>query len=84
MYHATRSQASIISQVIEISGGHAESKGDDEDIYTGARSFEKATLDIAKIKEIHPAADLHVLLMDYKSLESVVMAVKADGTGSTV
>lgn len=66
----------IISQVIEILGGHTESKGDDEGIYMGARSFGKATSAIAKIKEIHPAADLHVLLMDNKSLESVMMAVK--------
>jgi NAD(P)-dependent dehydrogenase (short-subunit alcohol dehydrogenase family) len=45
-------------------------------VYMGARSSSKADAAIAKIKEAHPNADLHGLIMDNASLNTVVKAAK--------
>jgi NAD(P)-dependent dehydrogenase (short-subunit alcohol dehydrogenase family) len=45
-------------------------------VYMGARSEEKASAAITKIKETHPDADLHILLLDHTSLSTVVTAAK--------
>jgi NAD(P)-dependent dehydrogenase (short-subunit alcohol dehydrogenase family) len=45
-------------------------------VYMGARSSEKANTAITKIKETHPDADIHVLLLDHTSLKTVVEAAK--------
>jgi len=45
-------------------------------VYMGARSSSKANAAIAKIKETHPDANLHVLIMDNASLNTVVKAAK--------
>jgi NAD(P)-dependent dehydrogenase (short-subunit alcohol dehydrogenase family) len=45
-------------------------------VYMGARSSSKADAAIAKIKETHPDADLHVLITDNASLNTVVKAAK--------
>jgi NAD(P)-dependent dehydrogenase (short-subunit alcohol dehydrogenase family) len=43
-------------------------------VYMGARSAQKASDSIAKIKETHPTADVEPLLMDHTSLASVIKA----------
>src|ERR1700679_1804464 len=48
----------------------------DARVYMGARSSSKADAAIAKIKETHPDADLHILIMDNTSLNTVVKAAK--------
>jgi len=48
----------------------------DARVYMGARSHEKASAAIAKIKETYPDAELHILLLDHMSLSSIVTAAK--------
>ncbi|KAE8447093.1 hypothetical protein EG329_011077 [Mollisiaceae sp. DMI_Dod_QoI] len=45
-------------------------------VYMGARSSTKATQAIAQIKQLHPKADLRILIMDNTSLGSIVGAAK--------
>lgn len=45
-------------------------------VYLGARSEEKATEAISKIKGTYPTADLHFLPIDHNSLKTVVAAAK--------
>lgn len=43
-------------------------------VYMGARSTSKASSAIANIKELHPKADIHILILDHNSLATVVKA----------
>jgi len=45
-------------------------------VYMSARSSKKASDAIAEIKQLHPEADIHVLIMDHMSLNSVVDGAK--------
>jgi NAD(P)-dependent dehydrogenase (short-subunit alcohol dehydrogenase family) len=45
-------------------------------VYLGARSEEKATEAIGKIREKHPDADVHFLSIDHTALDTVVAAAK--------
>jgi NAD(P)-dependent dehydrogenase (short-subunit alcohol dehydrogenase family) len=49
----------------------------------GARSIEKASVAIAEIKETHPNADLHMLLLDNTSLKTILTAAKTFSSKET-
>jgi NAD(P)-dependent dehydrogenase (short-subunit alcohol dehydrogenase family) len=46
-------------------------------VYMGARSAAKASSAKAKIQELHPTSDIHILIMDNNSLATVVEAAKS-------
>lgn len=53
---------------------HLAAKG--AKVYMGARSPSKASAAIAKIKALHPFAEIHALILDHTSLSSVVSAAQ--------
>jgi NAD(P)-dependent dehydrogenase (short-subunit alcohol dehydrogenase family) len=75
---------SLKGKVFLVTGGNAgigyltclHLAGNGARVYMGARSEEKATAAISKIKEKHPTADLHFLPIDHSSLNTVVAAAK--------
>jgi len=83
MFHPS-SLPSLKDKVFLVNGGntgigyitclHLAGKG--ARVYLGARSEEKATEAIAKIKEKYPDADLYFLPIDHNSLDTVVAAAK--------